>query len=142
MAVSKEVFDFLLDHMLDIHKRKMNIISPYVRCYDKYMKMLNFLNAYIRRIGDFLDTAVVTDENRPFPFVILGSRVMMQSDVFFQNTVYSINLPEEECAANVSCYDCLSPMAEALLFKGIGDKVALKDNGLIKHVTIKDIVYP
>lgn len=145
MKVSKRVFDYLLDHMLDIHKRKIDIVRPYVCDYDQYMSMLDFLNAYIRHIGDFLDTAVVDEQSNHIPFVTMGSIVYTEGPGFAERTVYSILLPEEvqtADASKVKACVCLSPVSNALLLKVIGDRVMLEEDGRLRQCTIKRIDYP
>lgn len=144
MTVSREIFDYLLDHMLDIHQRKINIVSPYSLDYDQYMSMLEFLNSYIRKIGDFLDVAVVDDDCKSaLPFVVLGSLVYTEGMGLYERDTYSIVLPEEtqDMSHNsaIKVYTCLSPVSHALLFKKAGDKVALEEDGRFHHCTIKRI---
>ena len=56
--VSRKVFDHLLDHMLEIHRKKLNIISAYTHDYDSYVCKLNFLNSYIKGIEAFLGRCI------------------------------------------------------------------------------------
>lgn len=146
MTISKPTFDHLLDHMLDIHKRKINIASPYSADYDAYMTVLNFLNTYIRYIGDFLDTAVVSEDDCAIPFVIIGSLVYAEGAGICDRAIYSVVLPEEaknaDTDAQTKIHACLSPVSDAFLFKKIGDRVVFEEDGQIRHYTIKRIEYP
>lgn len=145
MIVSKRVFDYLLDHMLDIHKRKINIVSPYSSDYDAYTSMLEFLNTYIRKIGDFLDVAVVDDQSDHVPFVTMGSVVYTEGLGFSERSVFTVVLPEEVKAADatrIKACACLSPVSNALLFKTVGDRVTIEENGRMRHCTINKIDYP
>ncbi len=129
--------------MLDIHNRKISIISPYAQDYETYMAMLDFLNAYIRRIEDFLDTASVTDDQSDIPFAVLGSTVYAEGCESPERSVYKIVLPEETQQATVSAesvHACLTPVSDALLFKKKGDRVTIKEQGRTKRYTIKKIV--
>ena len=144
MVITKQAFDYLLSHLLDINKRKLNIISPYSIDYDKYTSMLNFLNAYIKRIGDFLDQAVVDNNGCDSPFVTIGSLIHTEGQGTYDRSVYKVVLPQEvdDESNNVKLYCCTTPQSNALLFSRTGDTAALKEDGRIKRCTICQIVYP
>ena len=145
MKVSKNVFDYLLNHMLDIHKRKINIVRPYSSDYDTYTSMLEFLNTYIRMIGDFLDVAVVDEQSDHVPFVTMGSVVHTEGLGFAERSVFTVVLPEEVKASDASrikACACLSPVSNALLFKSVGDRVMIEENGRMRQCTINRIDYP
>ncbi|MFA5675077.1 MAG: hypothetical protein WDA65_00960 [Christensenellales bacterium] len=147
MIISKKAFDYLLDHMLDIHKRKVNIIMPYSMDYDKYMSMLNFFNSYIRRIGDFLDEAVVEDVACTAPFVTIGSFVYTEGLGLLDKAAYVILLPQDykdrsENSQSPRFCNCVSPVAKELLFKCGGDTALIEENGIAKRCRINKIEYP
>lgn len=146
MVITKQAFDYLLDHMLDINKRKLNIISPYSLDYDKYTSMLNFFNAYIRRIGDFLDDAVVEYDGCNSPFVTIGSNVYTEGIGTYDSSVYRIVLPQEldsaKCDHSLKLHCCSNAASKALLFRTSGDTAVFKEDGRIKRCTISKIEYP
>lgn len=147
MIISKKAFDYLLDHMLDIHKRKVSIIMPYAMEYDTYMSMLNFFNIYIRRIGDFLDDAIVEDVAYFAPFVTIGSLVCTEGLGLLDKVTYSILLPDDcnnPCSAQQSMQvlSCMSPAAKELLFKRNGDTAVILENGSTRRCRVSNIEYP
>ncbi len=124
--VSRDVFNHLRDHMLDIHRKKLNIISAYTHDYDSYTSKLNFLNLYIREIESFLESASVCCERNELPFVILGSVVEAQKIDTQERIKVRVMLPKEsklpDCE-NVEVHTCFSDLGNALLLKRVGDQV-------------------
>ncbi len=147
MVISKKAFDYLLTHMLDIHKRKVSIIMPYAFDYDTYMSMLNFFNEYVRRIGDFLDNAIVENVSFSAPFVTIGSLVYTEGCGLLDRETYNILLPED-CKKgfgtdqSVRICSCVMPAAKELLFKHNGDLAAIEENGNVRRCKINRIEYP
>jgi len=124
--VSKEMFDHLLDHMLDIHRKKLSIISPYTQDYDSYMGKLNFLNSYIRGIEIFLEGAAVESEKSELPFVILGSVVEVRQAETNKRSRIRITLPKETVMPDgytAETHTCFSELGHAMLLKRVGDQV-------------------
>lgn len=125
--ISKDVFDHLLDHMLDIHRKKLGIISAYTLDYDSYTGKLNFLNAYIKGIEAYLETALAESETTDLPFVILGSNVQLRCVENKKHVQTKIILPSET-ASGENCtehHGCFSDWGHALLLKRTGDRVKL-----------------
>ncbi len=127
-VISKDVFDHLLNHMLDIHRKKMGIVSAYTIDYDSYTGKLNFLNTYIKGIEAFLESAMAESEMTDLPFVILGSTVHLRHADSNKSVRKKIVLPSEsnaegECEPHV----CFSDWGHALLLKHAGERVAVGD---------------
>lgn len=146
MQVTQNVFDFLLNHMMDLHKRKLNIVRIYSQDYEAYTTMLDFLNQYIKRMNDFLDRAEVADCSHGLPFVVLGSLVYTKDDLTGEEEVYRIDLPGETHYGEnsdmaVMSYICPTPQSKALLFKKPGEKTVIKEGKMTKSFHIKRIEY-
>jgi hypothetical protein len=124
--ISREVFDYLLDHMLDIHRKKISIISPYTQDYDSYMTKLNFLNSYIRGIESFLESASVESGKNELPFVILGSIVEVRQTGTNKSFRIRIMLPKETAlpdSGSDQIHTCFSDLGHAMLLKRVGDQI-------------------
>jgi transcription elongation GreA/GreB family factor len=129
--ISKDVFDYLLDHMLDIHRKKMGIISAYSLDYDSYTSKLNFLNSYVREIEAFLETAMVQGEESDLPFVILGSVVYVSKHTS-EHAKIKIVLPKEQPGINekdIEFHTCFSDIGHSMLLKRIGENVQVGHGG-------------
>lgn len=146
MIISKKAFDYLLEHMLDVNDRKVQMIMPYAMDYDVYMSMLNFFNGYVQKIGDFLDTATVEDVAFFAPFVTIGSLVYTDGCNIYDKAAYSVLLPgeyEEKCDKDkpFKVYSCIAPTAKELLFKSCGDEVVIEQDGKTRRCIINTIDY-
>jgi transcription elongation GreA/GreB family factor len=127
-TVSKYVFDFLLDHMLDIHRRKMNIVSPYTIDYDSYMSKLNCLNGYIRGIEAFLEDSKPADIKDEIPFVIIGSTVHLRAIGTDKRKIVKIILPKDEShrEKGVEAHHCFSEWGHELMLKKPHERVHIE----------------
>jgi len=135
--VSRDMFDHLLDHMLEIHRKKLNIISAYTRDYDSYTSKLNFLNAYIKEIETYLETASVGNGRSELPFVILGSVVEVQKADTNERIKVRIVLPKEPTVPdgeNAETHTCFSDFGGALLLKRVGDHVEAEPDTAKYHI--------
>jgi transcription elongation GreA/GreB family factor len=124
--VSKGVFDYLQDHMLDIHRKKMSIISAYTLDYDSYTAKLNFMNSYIKGIEAFLENTVADGDDTEIPFAILGSTVCLRNEATRQRAYVKIVLPKDQASQNaegVKVYACFSDWGHALLLKAPGERI-------------------
>ena len=122
--ISKDVFDHLLNHMLDIHRKKINIISAYTLNYDSYTSKLKVLNSYIKGIEAFLETALTDSADSELPFVILNSIVCVRGIGKGEKAKIKIVLPKEQneqAAKDVTVHSCFSDWGHALLLKKAGD---------------------
>lgn len=130
-VISKDVFDYLLDHMLDIHHKKIGIISTYSLDYDSYTSKLSFINSYVRGIEAFLETARVESEENDLPFVVLGSIVYVSKNNN-ERTKIKIVLPKEQPAIDekdIEIYSCFSDIGSSMLLKRIGENVQIGHSG-------------
>jgi transcription elongation GreA/GreB family factor len=73
--ITKEVYNYLALHMKEIQSRKISMVRQFSMDYDKYVKVLGFLNKYIKNLEVYIDNAeVAKGESKP-PFVTIGSVV-------------------------------------------------------------------
>jgi|AGTN01.2.fsa_nt_gi hypothetical protein len=130
--ISKDVFEYLLDHMLDIHRKKIGIISGYSLDYDSYTNKLSFLNSYIKGIEAFLESALVEGDSRELPFVILGSIAYVRNNHNNERAKIKITLPKEQPGIDekdVDTFTCFSDVGYAILLKHTGEHVQVGHSG-------------
>ncbi len=73
--ITKEVYNYLALHMKEIQSRKISMVRQFSMDYDKYVKVLGFLNKYIKNLEVYIDNAeVAKGESKP-SFVTIGSVV-------------------------------------------------------------------
>ena len=126
--ISKDVFNHLLDHMLDIHRKKMGIVSAYTLDYDSYTGKLDFLNLYIKGIETYLESALAESEATDLPFVILGSNVHLRCIGTDECIHTKIVLPSEQNSSGEQWVDphvCFSDWGHALLLKRAGEHIKI-----------------
>ena len=126
-VISKDVFNHLLDHMLDIHRKKMGIVSAYTLDYDSYTGKLDFLNLYIKGIETYLESALAESEATDLPFVILGSNVQLRCISTNECISTKIILPSEQNGSGeqVNPHVCFSDWGHALLLKHAGERIKI-----------------
>ena len=135
-VISKDVFDHLLAHMLDIHRKKLGIVSAYTLDYDSYTCKLNFLNSYIKGIEAFLESALPQNETTDLPFVIMGSTVHLRRTNVNKCVSVKIVLPSEQTAKKEDGnepYVCFSDWGHALLLKHAGERIMI-GNPLTEYI--------
>ena len=74
-SLTKEIYNFLVLHIIEIRNKKISIANRYSAGYDKYTRALDFINTYIMRIENFLDKVMIADGSHIPPLVIIGSVV-------------------------------------------------------------------
>jgi transcription elongation GreA/GreB family factor len=124
------LFDYLLNHMLEIHRKKLSIVSAYKLDYDLYTEKLGFINAYIRAIEAFLETCQYNGEISELPFVVLNSITRLRSVNTGESLLMKIVLPGEnggESPEYPECvlHGCFSEWGHALLLKSAGERVCV-----------------
>lgn len=55
--ITKEVFQYLINHIRELHDKKISVVNVFALDYDAFMSTLDFINAYIKRIDNYLDNA-------------------------------------------------------------------------------------
>jgi transcription elongation GreA/GreB family factor len=141
--ITKEVFSFLAMHMKDIQSRKMKLVKQYSMDYDMYVKVLEFLNSYIKDIEVYLDNSVIVEGDSAPPFAVIGSIVSVK-DASKREHSYIITAAGTSSTyeASSGCQDvsCFSELGMRLLFKEVGQEVKLgKQSGT--SGTISSIKY-
>ena len=127
-VISKDVFNHILDHMLDIHRKKLGIVSAYTLDYDSYTDKLNFLNMYIKEIEAFLELARAESEATELPFVIMDSTVYLRRMDTNESKLMMIVLPSEQTASgerSVEPHGCFSDWGHELLLKHVGERIVI-----------------
>lgn len=130
--ITKEVYNFLALHMKDIQTRKMTMVRQYSMDYDKYVKLLSFLNRYIKNIEVYLDNAVVADGESAPPFVTIGSIVDVKDSSrrtrsFIITAVGTSST--YEASSGCEAVSCFSELGMQLLFKEPGQEIKLEKQG-------------
>jgi transcription elongation GreA/GreB family factor len=141
--ITKGVFNYLAMHMKDVQTRKMKIVKQFVMDYDKYVKVLGYINAYIKNLETYLDNAIITEgEDRP-PFVVIGSIVDIK-DSARRSHSYIITAAGTsstyEASSGCEAVSCFSDLGMRLLLKEAGQEIRLEKQGGPSG-TISDIRY-
>lgn len=144
MTITKPVFSYLYNHIVDINNKKMNIVNNFAMDYDKYMMMLNFIKAYIKKLENYVEKVYVVDGTDKLPFVIYHSIVRMESKDGRETHSCSVTLPKSEhemvCQIqNVTMIPCIEPTAFSLIFKNRGEGIEIQREGKSFKYIIKDI---
>lgn len=130
--ITKEVYSFLATHMKDIQYRKMTLVRQYSMDYDLYVKLLGFLNKYIKKLEHYLDNAVIVEgENKP-PFAIIGGIVDVK-DTSRQGRSYIITAvgtsSTYQASSGCEAVSCFSELGMYLLFKETGQSIKFEKQG-------------
>ena len=131
VTMSKENYNYLANHLVYIHREKLNMIKGYSLDYDSYIGMLDYLNAYIKRLEHLLDNAIIATGDTLPPFMVIGSTAVISRNGV--QTEYSVILPNgghlsrQRIGAQV--LQAGTPDADALLFKAAGESVCLESIG-------------
>lgn len=144
LTVSKSVFDYLYHHLADIHSRKIRIINNFAMDFDEYMKMLDYIKAYIHQFERFLGDVNVSESKNALPFVIYNSVVGLKSADGKEDWMCCVTLPKEESESvwlipNVTMLACNTQTAFDLMLKRCGEKVEIEKDGRQQKYTIKSI---
>jgi len=134
--MSKQIYQYLANHMVYIHHNKLNVIKSYSRDYDTYTSMLSYMNNYIGKLEHILDNAIISQEANDPPIMIFGSTAVIRwNDV---QTECGIILPNgghlTRRRPGAQIFAACSPDAEALLFKTTGEEVYLESFGRSGHI--------
>lgn len=144
LAVTKPVFNYLFQHMVEIHSKKMKIVNSFAIDFDEYMNMLSLIKTYINKCERFLgDVTIVreADEAYELPFVIFNS-ITHLSDEDGEEWSCIITLPKDDYEppiSNVDFIPCNTPEAYELILKQCGQSVVIEKDGKRKEYTVKGI---
>ncbi len=126
--ITKEVYSYLALHMKDIQNRKIAMVRQYSMDYDKYVKVLGFLNRYIKSLEMYIDNAVVVEGESKPPFVTIGSVVDIK-DSSRRSRSYIITgtgtASTYEASSGCEALSCFSELGMQLLLKEAGQEIRL-----------------
>lgn len=148
--ITKEVFQYLINHIRELQDRKISIVNIFALDYAAFMTALDFINAYIKRIDKYLDNVRIGTGYHALPFVIIGSVIHVIDQKDGKVYKYKINLPDKKpsntsVSADIQNVNCISPIGKALLFREISEEVVLEiDNkklaGIIEKIEFELIL--
>ena len=126
-TITKEMFQYLVEHIKDVHNKKISIANAFALDYSAFITVLEFVNSYIRTIENYLEAAKIGSGQHELPFVILDCTVFVTSHKDGKTYRYRIipptNKTPSENIDDLISIDCISPLGKALLFKSVEDKV-------------------
>lgn len=141
VTMSKEHYNYLANHLVYIHREKLNMIKCYSLDYDSYTGMLDYLNGYFKKLEYLLDNAIITTGETLPPFIVIGSTAVISRNGV--TTEYSVILPNgghlsrQRIGAQV--LNAGTPDADELLFKPVGESVIFDSIG--QNGQIDSIIY-
>ena len=131
LQVTKEIHKFLELHVLEMQNNKISIASRYLMDYEKYIKVLNTLNSYIKVLETYIDDVCLREGEHTPPFVIIGSTVDVQDMSTQEKRILFITLTDDE--GKEECFEAcdetvsfLSDIGRKLLFKEVGQSISVK----------------
>jgi transcription elongation GreA/GreB family factor len=134
-VIAKEVYQYLAKHAWELQDNKISRINMFAADFDDYMSLLNYINSYIGRIENYLDTAKTGEGPYTLPFVILGSVVQISEQISGRILRFRIVIPDKkllengmnaDVVADVINISCFSPVGSALLFKEVDEEVSIE----------------
>ncbi len=136
--MTKEIYNYLVMHILDMQKNKIKIISRYSMDYEKYTTALDILNGYIRSVENCINKAYIAKGDHKAPLVIIGSTVGIR-DASGQMQYYTVTTPDmtSSVSGGVSrAVSCFGGLGRELLLKEEGEQIELGDklNGVIADI--------
>jgi transcription elongation GreA/GreB family factor len=131
-TLTKEIHRFLELHTLELQNSKISIANRYLTDYEKYIKVLNFLNSYIGTIEKYIDKAGIEAGEHSAPFVIIGSTVEVEDLATQKKHTVMVEKPDADYATAGPDSGCeyapfLSAASLSLLFKETGQQLTLQD---------------
>ncbi|MGI5849343.1 MAG: hypothetical protein ACOX8Q_04675 [Christensenellales bacterium] len=144
--ITKEIYNFLVLHILEMRNQKINIANQYSIDYEKYIEVLEFLNSYIISIEEFLDKAkIVTGDHIP-PFVIIGSIVDVADTISKTSRSLMIMAPGshtvyDETKDGCEMVSCFSDIGRSMLLQEEGHSLTIKKPGGSIYRKIQRITY-
>lgn len=144
-AISKEMFDFLKNHIVEVEKEKESLIREhYPENTDESMDIKELFKNYMKTVSDYLaDIKIAPGAADTCPFVIINSIVEVQDTEDMDTYKYRIVLPYSKNAdIGIDCASCLSPLGRELLLKKAGQKANIQIPTGTLHYMIKNISLP
>jgi transcription elongation GreA/GreB family factor len=131
VTMSKQIYQYLANHLVYLHHQKLKVIKSYSHDYDSYTSMLQYMNDYIGKLENILDNAIISQKACEPPIMVFGSTAVIRwNDVQTECGIIMPNgghLTRRRPGAQI--FAAGSPDAEALLFKTVGEEVTLQAFG-------------
>ncbi|MDD5016516.1 MAG: hypothetical protein PHO15_00275 [Eubacteriales bacterium] len=129
IQVTKEIYSFLVQHILDMRDRKISIANNFSMDYEKYVNILSFLNSYIKSVEAFLEKVDIINGVHTPPFVIIGSVVevldMRQKKHSFIIMAPGKSSRYDQANDGYETLSCLSDAGRSLLLKKRGQELTI-----------------
>jgi transcription elongation factor GreA len=128
--LTKDAFDSLLANLLEIEEGIYRIMDDFFPEPSKEADEVKWiLNDYIGRLGDMIrNISTVETANNDFPYVVIGSEVMVEDADSCKTYRYKLISPLKP-KIDINDISFLSPMGKALLLRKIGDNIAVEAPG-------------
>lgn len=146
-SVSRDIFDMLVKHLVNIEEEKSRIIKDYYyNPSDEREVFGKLINSYIKGIEGFISSAQVDEAAESFcPFVIIGSIVELEDLQYNEVDRVQLVSPFESVSnIDVECASFISPMGQALLLKKVNDRISVatpmgKSHYLVKAIDMSEL---
>lgn len=141
--MTKEIYNYLVMHILDMQKNKLSMISKYAMDYDKYTAALDLLNGYIKGIEHYLNNTSIMEGEHEAPFVIIGSTVVVREKSSGKVHSFTIVPPSRSHSPNSDSkpVSCFCGFGSSLLLKKEGHQVSVERPGGMAAGVIQGITY-
>lgn len=126
---SKEVFEVLVKHLVDIEEEKERLLERYYpETTDDREDFETIFDRYFKEIESYISNTAANDiDKSECPFVIIGSVVELEAEEDNELETYEIVSPfESKINSDFDCASYLSPMGRALLLKKKNDKIDIE----------------
>lgn len=149
MTISRNVFEVLVKHLVDIEEKHMQLLDKHYPEITKERDAFeSLLHAYIKKIEEVVCKAEVLDnETDRCPYIIIGSIVQLENIDYNEIETYHIMSPfGRGTYSHIDSASFLSPMGKALLLKEVEDEVSIENpmgqsKYIIKSINIPDEMF-
>ncbi len=141
--VTNEIHRFLQFHALEMQDNKIKIANRYLANYEEYIRVLSFLNSYIKTVEKALDLLDISIGEHIPPFVIIGSKVELKDANAERKYVFLTDESGEYAPVSAPCeaVPFHSGLGKELLFKEVGYTIKTEKGGNEFMGTIEQISY-
>lgn len=130
VLLTKDAFDSLLANLLEIEEGIYRIMDDFFPEPSKEAdEVKRFLNDYVGKLGGMINNISTSETaNNDFPYVVVGSEVMVEDTDSHKTYHYKLISPLKQ-KIEINEISFLSPMGKALLLKKVGDCFAVEAPG-------------
>lgn len=141
--LTQDAFDALLANLLEIEEGMFRIMEDFFPEPTKEAdEVKRLLNDYVGKIGETITKVTVRETaNNDFPYVIVGSEVVVEDIESHKTYQYKIISPNKT-KISISEISFLSPMGKALLLKKAGDYFAVEAPGGVFSYKVLSVKIP